>query len=264
LIRDLAAATAYKFGDIVYPHTLIDKIVSNSCRLVIMEHEETGLPYYFRGSCTLVTFNNCYYVIMTRHQLGIAPDVVPCSDVINRIRPLTNDTKSIAGNIPIEFCNFERSNPSLEFHDLLFFKVQSSWDEFNQEKCYFSRVFDFTKHNKAESLLVGCPMSKVDIEAYYDAFYDGKVGPIHVKSFITACDFDHSFNSEYYSQMYNNINPEIELNGFSGGAVFSLISTTNGREAVFDGIVLRGGNGLVRVVDSNYILKVLRIIDSQS
>ena len=72
------------------------------------------------------------------------------------------------------------------------------------------------------------------------------------------CKFDNQFRS--HSQYFKRFTYETrftELDGFSGGAVFSLIGNIDDYKIVLEGIILRAGNGFAHIIDSNFLIAAL-------
>lgn len=70
-------------------------------------------------------------------------------------------------------------------------------------------------------------------------------------------DAQFASHAEHFRR-YTYARSDYEVNGFSGGAAFSLVgSLDRGWKVVLDGVIVRGGNGYIYVVDSDYLLRAL-------
>ena len=47
------------------------------------------------------------------------------------------------------------------------------------------------------------------------------------------------------------------MDGYSGGAVFSLIGDLGNFELVLDGIIVRGGSEHIHIVDADYLVQII-------
>jgi hypothetical protein len=47
------------------------------------------------------------------------------------------------------------------------------------------------------------------------------------------------------------------MDGFSGGSTFSMIGEVGSFEVVFDGIIVRAGNGSLYVVDADFLMRIV-------
>lgn len=76
---------------------------------------------------------------------------------------------------------------------------------------------------------------------------------IHIKQAISECDLDKSYltNVEFYRR-YLNGRERPGVDGYSGGALFSLTGELENLEIVLDGIVVRAGAQQIHIVDADY------------
>lgn len=80
---------------------------------------------------------------------------------------------------------------------------------------------------------------------------------VNIRSFSMYCYEDLKFTSSaQFLRRYTYIGPD-DLDGVSGGAVFSLRKASRGLCARFEGIVTRGGNGFLRVISADYLRRIL-------
>ena len=61
-------------------------------------------------------------------------------------------------------------------------------------------------------------------------------------------------NIEYFRR-YLHTRPFVD--GYSGGAVFSLIGELERLEIVLDGIIVRGGGQYIYIIDVDYLVKLI-------
>lgn len=261
LIRDLPAKSAIKFGKLFYKPNSINSIISKTCRLVLLEADDLSLPLGRTGTCTLVKYRDNHYVIMTRHELDWNVGVSPNREMLDTIRPTELDSKTNFSSIPLDQCYFESSNPDLEYHDLVFFKVQKHWEGLKREAQCFSPVVEFSKNIRLKSWIIGCPILPIVMDGYWNAHSKGKIEVIKIKTSIGYCTFSSDSRKGNYLREYTNLDKNMEMNGMSGGAIYSLVQNEYGYQIVLDGITVRAGNGNAYIVDSDYILMMLQKID---
>lgn len=202
------------------------------------------------GSCTLLKFGNKKLVVCTRHQLGIKPGHAPNYKELNALRFSSFSNKQNLSNIPVENCLFETGNSEQEFHDLLIFRVQENWQGLTQESQYFFPLDGFRNSvPRLQSWFVGYPSSETKIE------YEPQ--NIKMKAVISRCNFDPNFVSS--NQFYRRFQYEEDarsMDGFSGGAVFSMVGDVGSFEVIFDGVIVRAGGGYMHIIDADYLSSV--------
>ena len=210
---------------------------------------ELSIPYGTSGTATLVKYKGKLYVLTTRHQLNIGKGEKPNPEYLSNI--FVPSTQGTLTNIPISECRFETSSLDEDYHDILFFSVKCGWEKEKVESFRFFEIGDFSDLPRIKSLAVGFPINGPD-------FIDYEKNEINFANLTMSCDLNSDFktNSKHlikytYDSDFDN------LNGFSGGAIFSLIGEIGSTEMVFDGIIIRGGNGNIYAIDADYIRKFL-------
>lgn len=95
------------------------------------------------------------------------------------------------------------------------------------------------------------------MEEYIEAFCQGEVGKINLRRAIAYCDLDPEFstNVEYFRRYKFNTQQTV-VDGYSGGAIFSLIGNLENFEVVLDGIAVRANKQYVHIIDSNYLANI--------
>ncbi len=106
--------------------------------------------------------------------------------------------------------------------------------------------------------MVGYPSVDGVIDSYHENFGIAVVGELNIKRSIMDCEFDPTFRSNAsHLRRYSHHHPRAVMDGYSGGAVFSVIGELGEYEIVFDGIVVRAGPSDVYIIDADYLLTVL-------
>jgi hypothetical protein len=122
-----------------------------------------------------------------------------------------------------------------------------------QEAPYFFPVQKFTYENRHASFFIGCPTSA--------GFIDYEPTRLHIVTRFSDCSFDPSFqttNKHFQRFAYDTVGKDgtsREVDGLSGGAVYSLVGETGHWEIVLDGIIVRAGNGHLHIIDSDYLIR---------
>ncbi len=254
LISDLAIANSIKIANLYYKPKAIKERLSRSCQLIFLESKNTDFPLGRTGSSTLVSFENRNYVVCTRHELGIKAGETPDIEILESIR-IASSGETLR-NIPIKNCIFASSHTDQEFHDLLIFETASDWDQKHLDAPFFMPINPFFKGKRHFSLFVGHPTLSIVMDEYLESHSMNETGIIHIKVAIADCELvaDYETNNDFYRR-YKNLGQRKSLDGFSGGAVFSLIGNTLDYEFVLDGIILRGGENDLYIVDADYLVR---------
>ncbi|MBL4600373.1 MAG: hypothetical protein JKX93_15535 [Rhizobiaceae bacterium] len=257
MIEDLPSTQAIEVGRLFLKPKSVNEIIMRVCRTLLLEAKDTSLQLGRAGSATLVRYKNKNFILITRHQLGLDSGQSPPRDILETLR-ITSSQKNYLGTIPIQECIFEISNSEEEFHDILVFEVATNWQNQSMDAPFFYPIEPFSNLDRHLSFLIGCPMSAEVMRDYTDAHICGDVGEIHLETVLFNCELDQGFksNAAYYKR-YTTSADLPTMDGYSGGAVFSLVGNMNNWKMMLDGIVLRGGNKFIHIIDSNYLSKIL-------
>ncbi|MBM2713501.1 hypothetical protein JQK88_20215 [Mesorhizobium caraganae] len=255
-IRDYPGINTVKVGRLFLKPGDVYETITQSCRMVFHEASDRSLPLGRAGSATLVRYAGVNYVVATRHQLGIARGASVPTNILDTIR--IGSGKGLLSNIPLKACIFELSNVDEEYHDVLLFKAADTWKTQHSDQPFFYPLAPFSKANRVKSFLVGYPTIEGVMDEYLEGFVPEQPGSIHIKRAISDCDLDKSYltNVEFYRR-YLNVRERPVVDGYSGGAVFSLTGELENLEIVLDGIVVRAGAQHIHVVDADYLLKII-------
>lgn len=214
---------------------------------------EGSSAFGFAGSCTLISYRRKAFVVATRHQV-LLPDQDPSSPTFDALRFVSDDGEHMT-NILVDECHFEEANPGEEYHELLFFSVQQTWLQSSRDRPYFIPVEGFYDGPRRASLVYGHPLSRTRFA--YEPYHT------HIAKAVTDVTLDVDFRSHAeHMRLYRYGSSDYEVNGFSGGAVYSLVEDS-GFSMVLDGIVVRGGNGHLYIVDSDYLVRAFESFVAQ-
>lgn len=255
-IHELPHLNTIKVGLLHLKPNAVNETITHCCRMVVRESDDPTLPLWRSGSATLVRYAGARYVIVSRHELGLGKGEIPSREILETIRISCGSGQ--LSNIPLKSCIFETSNLEEEFHDILIFEAADEWDTQTADAPYFFPLAAFSTLSRKKSFVVGYP-TRVDVmEEYYERFYGDSIGTIHILRSIFSCDFDASYlsNAKHYRRYLTTGNFS-NLDGYSGGAVFSLVGGLEDWEILLDGVVLRGGAGQVYVVDADFLVKAI-------
>lgn len=225
--------------------------------MVFLEASSKALPLARRGSSTLVGFADRRFVVLTRHQFDLPPGSDLPADILETIRIGTGDGR--LANIPLQRCIFEENNPDEEYHDILIFEAAESWESAAIDRPFFHPLAPFSHQPRRASFLVGYPTLPNVMDEYLERYFERKEGNINIKRVISDCEIDFGYQTKAsYLRRYRHDREGKIIDGYSGGAIFSLIRGFNGFEMILDGIVVRAGENYVYIVDVDYLMRSLR------
>jgi len=251
LLSDLPGMNTVLVGGLYQKPSAVHALLARSVRAVVHEHIFEGeSTLSIMGSCTLVSHRQQGFVITTRHQLNLRRGELPPDGHFDTLRFTTTEDGYLK-NVPVDRCFYEESNADQEYHDLLFFGVERNWLRRSADRPYFLPLQPFSADARVMSFFYGHPVSKSEItheplHAFVrTAYIDGQL------------DRDFQSNAEHLRR-YTYLRTDYEMDGFSGGAAFSLIgSLDSGLRVALDGIIVMAGSGYAYVVDANYLVSAL-------
>ncbi len=256
-VIDLPRMNSIKIGSLHLKPSIAEDWMTQSCRMLIGECADRSLPLFRRGSSTLVRFRAKDYAVFTRHQLGIPRGQAPDDDVLSTVRVSSAHQERLR-NIPLQNCFFDIGNPDEEFHDLFICQAANDWLSKTIDTPHFYQIEPFARTERHISWIVGYPTIDGVMDEYHETFEPGVPGTINMKRVLMDCMLDEAFKSSAsYYRRYTHSREGSVMDGFSGGAVFSLIGELGELRIVLDGIVVRAGPRDIYIVDSDYLLKAL-------
>ena len=255
-VPQLCKANAVKLGKIYLRPTSVVDTVSRCCRMIIRENDDPSHPLWRSGSATLIRYSGKRYAVATRHELGIARGCEVSKDIVDTVRISTGT--GVLANIPLKACVYETDNPEEEYHDIIIFSLVDEWDSMAADSPYFSELSPFSHRHRNISLMAGHPTEAPVMDEYFDGLCDGQNAPINIKRCVYYCDINNGSKSKsLYFRTYTIRDAQYGVDGFSGGAMFSMIGGVRSYEIVLDGIIVRGGNGFAHIVDVDYLIVAL-------
>ena len=241
-VADLPLHNSIKVGDIYLPPKNIEAFVSRSVRLLTFEVDQC---VSFFGSCTLFQWKGQKFAVATRHQLEIPRGFEFSEENLKYVRIAATENGMLA-NVLVDACTFEKANPDQEFHDLVIFHVAADNVQTTAQPFSYFPIFEIRKYKYFFSFCVGYPTFQNSMD------YDTK----HLKAVcaIMNCKLDQEYRSSAdYFERYIGNDVDFDFDGFSGGAVFSLLQNSNGYEIGLSGIIVRAGRGQVYIVSSDFL-----------
>ncbi len=260
LLNEIPGMNGIKTGRFVLkPESLSDHL-TRSCRMVVSEGVSGILPIGRTGSATLVRCEGHDCVFMTRHQLDLKPHEPPDEAILNTIRVSSGQDR--LRNIPLRNCVFHTSDTDEQFADILAFRAAETWQTQTADLPYFFPLARFHKGPRVLSFMVGYPTASNSLDEYHETFYEtlevGGVGKIPMTRAIRDCVIDPAYTSHARNVRRYTLNrPAGDLDGYSGGAVFSLIGTLGTHEIVLDGIIAMAKDDQVYIVDADALTDML-------
>jgi len=250
LLSELPAANAIKIGSLYFKSRDLESHLARSVRLIVLE--DPSMPTYLgrSGSSTLIRYRDRLLVVTTRHELGIGSGREPDRSALDAVR-VASPEDGILKNIPTNAAHHETSNPTEEFHDLLFLSVYRGWDQWSAQRPDFFQLEPFANEQRHASFFLGHPT--VDGVMAYDP------PAVNLKTAIKDCSFEPTFHSAAdYLRSYSYEPADYHVDGLSGGAVFSLVGERKNWRVVLDGIIVRAGAGHLYVIDADYLIAALK------
>jgi hypothetical protein len=255
-IRDLPSLNSLKVGRIFLKSSAVEDYITRCSRMVLRESQDRSLPMWRCGSATLLRFNDADYVVMTRHQLNIGRGETPDKEALETVRIAAGFER--LSNILLQHCIFETGNRDEEYHDLLVFRTADNWKTKGADSPYFFPLTGFSRQPRQLGRLVGYPSLDGVIDGYHENFGLDPVGEINIKRSIMDCELDSAFRSSAsHLRRYKHLHSTAVMDGYSGGAVFSVVGDLGDYEVVFDGIVVRAGPRDIYIIDADYLVTVL-------
>jgi len=255
-IKSYAENNAVKVGSLYLRPSSVADTISHCCRMIIRENDDPSHPLWRSGSATLIKYKGKRYAAATRHELGIDRGCDVSKQVADTVR--ISSGRGILSNIPVKTCIYEMANPDQEYHDIIIFELVEYWDDMMADSPYFLELLPFSHDKRNISMMSGYPTIPVVMDQYHDGFYNGQIAPINIKRCVYYCDINNGNHVNVpYFRTYNIKKNLYGVDGFSGGAMFSMIGDVGSYEIVLDGIVVRGGNGFAHIVDVDYLIVAL-------
>jgi hypothetical protein len=241
----LLADTSIRCGNLFVPYRSLDGFIGRYVRALIFENNTPEYLYSRSGSCTLISFKGNRYCFLTKHQVADFD---------------LNNAKIVKGSsggdvFPLDTRWDVTPENEEEYEDLCTMRVSPS----------AAHSFEFFSLSPTETpsilntkmlIAVGCPTSLSVIN--YEP------NSIHIVTVTMPAQYEGaSRNAAHLHTMKltsNKDSPDFsqfDLDGLSGGAVFSLDGELRGYECNFRGIIVRGGNGFVHFIDAEFVRLML-------
>ena len=247
-IVDLPALNGIRLGNLfIKPHDA-EKITSRMVRPLASEYVEGEPILGLIGSSTLLRAKDQLFAACTRHQLQLQTTAKFDESHVAHIR-VTSYEKNTLTNIPLDGVQFVADNLDEAFSDLLLFRVAADWDALNQERVYFTLLRKPLSKKRTKSWIVGFPSNQNHLDM--DAKNYSSVCR------VVGCQYDPSYrtNNRHFRR-FKLDRLEKNLDGYSGGAVFTLFGETGAHEIIFDGLIIRGGENYVYAIAPEIISRL--------
>lgn len=235
--------TAIKCGELYIPYRSLSDALGRHVRALIFENDDPNFLYSRSGSCSLLRYNDARYCFITKHQ---------CRSFD------LNNAKIVRSHIGGEVFSLDARwdvtpENEEEYEDICALRIADGSTSGLGLFDFYSTQGSATKINLSKLLIaVGCPtaMSEINYEP----------NSVHVTTVTIAARYKSaSRNARHLHSielLSNDTSPDFskfDLDGLSGGSIFSLDGELGSYECNFRGIIIRGGNGLIHYVDSEFI-----------
>jgi hypothetical protein len=247
-ISDLPALNAIKLGKFFYKPREIERITSRMVRPIANEYVADEPTLGLIGTGTLLQTTKMQFVACTRHQLGLPNGGSFKEAHLAHVRVTSYEDEALK-NIPIDGVRFVTDNTDEEFSDLILLKVAQDWPGLAKEIPYFAQLGSAPRSTRRKSWLIGFPSNQNQIDMENKKF--------NSVCRIVGCELDESFRTHSRSfRRFKFKKPEEDLDGYSGGAIFSMFGEIEEMEVRFDGLVTRGGSEFVHVISPSIIARL--------
>jgi hypothetical protein len=233
------------------PHKVLASVLARSTRPLLFENKDPIYTYTKRGSCTLLAFQQEYFAVFAEHQRkDYAPDAIRVVQGFTGGNALAADTFVI-----VNPCGGE------EIEDLRALRISAGHHQPDALSDFFSlSTQELPPVQSARMLIaIGTPTEASVIE--YDPAH------IFVGTVPLACTYQGKW--EGVAGLHTvNINPShsppvrLQVDGMSGGPIFSIDGGPGSYVANFRGIILRGGNGCLSYMDAALICRMFEKLRS--
>lgn len=252
LSKLLLSDTAIRCRGLFVPYREIDAALSHSVRPLIFENDCPAFLYARSGSCALLCYRGTYLAIFTKHQ-SLHFD-------LNATRVM----QAFAGGASLAFDATISVNPDSgeEYEDVCAIRVARAIHRDRSDLASFFPINDIESAMEEAHLFIaiGLPthLSLID----YDAPH------IHAETVTLPCQYAGTLLGPQYVHKLtiSRLSPEIpekfELDGMSGGAVFSIDGNLGAYETNFRGIIVRGGRDQIYIVDAAFVRRLFMRISS--
>ena len=222
---------------------------ADSVKAILLQSKEWPDYPARRGSCSLLTRNNKFWAICTRHQLDVQ---------FGSERTLSSDSSPLFSfadklsnivNVPTVRCLFATDlETEQEYRDILIFEIElATVVEMNLEQSFFP-LNHLVNSKRVQSLAIGQPSDVGKLT------YD----PLEVEfaNLILPCEIDETFaTSTRFLKRFQYSNADFnKLDGLSGGTIFSWFE--NG-EIHFEGTITRAGNGNIYCISQGFVAGII-------
>jgi hypothetical protein len=232
------------------PHKAIPAALARAARPLLFENADPTFQYSKRGSCSLLAFRKEYFAVFAEHQRrGFTPDAIKIVQRFTGGPALAADMFVVVNAAEGE-----------EIEDVRVLRIAS-----NHQREQLSDFYPVSDHQlpPIQSALmliaIGTPTQTSTID----------YGPthIHVSTVPVACLYERGWPSAAGLHTVR-INPShsafsrLDLDGMSGGPMFSVDGSPGRYVANFRGLILRGGGGYLHYVDVALIRRIFEKMGS--
>ena len=210
------------------------------------------------GSSTLVRLNGERYICTTKHEIGNNADYALFLD---NVRVVTSEN-GITKNIPFDQTYVVNGHDDEEVSDLILLRV-AGYEHFPQADLpYFMPLKKFDEKAVRHSVFVACPI----LSNQMHLCKDGKLEHFNWVSIMKDCNHDRNYKSyaRDFDRYHYEPNTNIQENGCSGGAVYSLVQQNDHIELMLHGIILRAGNGFIYTLNYELLLDFERLLANKN
>ena len=248
LLSELPALNAVKLGNLYFKPREIEAVTSRMVRPLASEYVGDEPIVGIIGSSTLLRNSKGLFAACTRHQLALN-SIRPFSEEhVAHVRVTSHATGHLT-NITTNGVQFVSNNSDEEFSDILLFRADNDAPNLSMERPYFAHLVPTPPMPRRKSWAIGFPTGKNRMDHQEKAF--------NSVCEIIGCEFDSNFKTAArFLRRYKFVKHQATLDGFSGGAIFSLFGDIGKMIVLFDGLIVRGGGEYVYAVTATPIIRL--------
>jgi len=243
LLQNDIGLTSVRYRGLLVPHRAILEVLARCIRPLLFENDDAVYHYSKRGSSTLLAFGEEYFVVFAEHQRA---DYVP-----DRIRIV----RGFSGGPSLAIDTFVTVNAvGEEIEDVRALRISREHHS-RRDLFDFAPVPERLPPVQAAKMLIafGTPTAKSEIS--------DDPGHVHVGTVPVPCTYDRpSINATglHHAKITASRGPflPLDLDGMSGGAVFSIDGQPGQYVANYRGMILRGSNGYLHYIDAALIRRI--------
>lgn len=243
--------TSVRCRGLLVPHRTLPSVLARSTRPLLFENDDPTYIYTKRGSCTLLAFQQEYFVVFAEHQQrGYTPDAIRIVQGFTGGPTLAVDTFVV-----VNPCGGE------EIEDLRALRISRGHHEQRDLSDFFPLSEQQLPPIQSAVMLIatGTPTdaSTIAYEPAHVTVGTVSIGCIYEEASTSVAGLHTVRINPSHSEAFR-----LHVDGMSGAPIFSIDGHPGAYVVNFRGTILRGGNGHLRYMDSALICRMFQKLRS--